>query len=58
MDVIRRLEPVILEVERQQRPVLIVASNAVVRAMFEQLMGEAQDECSNTDTPIYIFFSS
>lgn len=31
VDVIQRLEPVILELERQREPVLIVAHNAIIR---------------------------
>mmetsp|Transcript_45729 Transcript_45729/g.178048 ORF Transcript_45729/g.178048 Transcript_45729/m.178048 type:complete len:86 (+) Transcript_45729:419-676(+) len=31
VDVIQRIEPVILELERQREPVLIVAHNAIIR---------------------------
>ncbi len=34
LDVIRRLDPILLELERQRRPVLVVAHNAVVRALY------------------------
>jgi len=33
-DVIRRLDPVILEMERQRRPLLVIGHNAVIRALY------------------------
>ncbi|PXF41780.1 6-phosphofructo-2-kinase/fructose-2,6-bisphosphatase 4 [Gracilariopsis chorda] len=56
MDVIYRLEPVILELERQRGPVLIVAHNAVVRAIYAYFMNKSQDECPYIDIPLHTVF--
>lgn len=56
VDVITRLEPVILEVERQRRPVLIVAHNAVIRAIYAYFIGKAQEECPYINIPLHTVF--
>lgn len=56
VDVIYRLEPVILEVERQRGPVLIVGHNAVIRAIYAYFMGKSQDECPYIDIPLHTVF--
>lgn len=56
VDVIYRLEPVILELERQRGPVLIVAHNAVIRAIYAYFMGKTQDECPYIDIPLHTVF--
>lgn len=56
VDVIYRLEPVILELERQRGPVLIVAHNAVIRAIYAYFMGKSQDECPYIDIPLHTVF--
>lgn len=56
VDVITRLEPVILELERQRGPVLIVAHNAVIRAIYGYFMGKSQDECPYIDIPLHTVF--
>lgn len=56
VDVIHRLEPVILEIERQTGPVLIVGHNAVIRAIYAYLMGKSQDECPYIDIPLHTVF--
>jgi broad specificity phosphatase PhoE/predicted kinase len=38
MDVIQRLEPILFELERQKRPILIVAHQAVLRALYAYFM--------------------
>jgi 6-phosphofructo-2-kinase / fructose-2,6-biphosphatase 3 len=52
-DVIQRLEPVIVELERQRSPVLIVAHRAVLRALYGYLMGKPQDECPHLTMPLH-----
>jgi broad specificity phosphatase PhoE len=52
-DVIQRLEPVIVELERQRLPVLIVAHQAVLRALYGYLMGRPQDECPHLEVPLH-----
>lgn len=56
VDVITRLEPVILEVERQRKPVLIVAHNAVIRAIYAYFMGKPQEKCPYIDIPLHTVF--
>ena len=52
-DVIQRLEPVIVELERQRSPVLIIAHRAVIRALYGYLMGIPQDECPYLQVPLH-----
>lgn len=56
VDVITRLEPVILEVERQRSPILIVAHNAVIRAIYAYFMGKSQEDCPYIDIPLHTVF--
>jgi broad specificity phosphatase PhoE/predicted kinase len=52
-DVIQRLEPVIVELERQREPVLLIAHQAVLRALYGYLMGKPQDECPYLEIPLH-----
>lgn len=52
-DVIQRLEPVIVELERQRAPVLLVAHQAVLRALLGYLLGRPQDECPYMTVPLH-----
>jgi broad specificity phosphatase PhoE/predicted kinase len=52
-DVVLRLEPVILELEGLRSPVLIVAHQAVLRALYGYLMGKPQDECPYLAVPLH-----
>ncbi len=52
-DVIQRLEPVIVELERQRRPVAIVGHQAVLRALYGYLMGIPQGECPFIELPLH-----
>lgn len=56
VDVIHRLEPLILEMERERGPVLIVAHNAVIRSIYGYFMGKRQDECPYIDIPLHTVF--
>lgn len=56
VDVIHRLEPVILEIERERGPLLIVAHNAVIRSIYAYLMGKPQDECPHINVPLHTVF--
>jgi broad specificity phosphatase PhoE/predicted kinase len=56
VDVIYRLEPVILELERQRGPVLIVAHNAVIRSIYGYFTGKRQVDCPNLDIPLHTVF--
>lgn len=52
-DVVRRLEPVILELERDRRPVLVVAHQAVLRALYAYLMDRSPKEVPYLPIPLH-----
>lgn len=52
-DVIRRLEPVIVELERERCPVLVVAHQAVLRALYGYLMDKPPRECPHLAMPLH-----
>ena len=52
-DVIQRLEPLIVELEREPSPVLIVGHRAVIRVLYGYLMGKPQDECPHLQVPLH-----
>ncbi len=52
-DLVVRLETVIVELERQRNPVLVVAHQAVLRALYAYLMGTAQDTCPYLSIPLH-----
>ncbi|EME27879.1 6-phosphofructo-2-kinase/fructose-2,6-bisphosphatase [Galdieria sulphuraria] len=54
VDVIQRLEPVMLEMERLRESILIVSHNAVIRAIYGFLIGKRQEECPNLEVPLHV----
>jgi broad specificity phosphatase PhoE/predicted kinase len=52
-DVIARLEPVIVEVERQRSPVLIIAHQAIVRALYAYFTELAPETCPQLPIPLH-----
>lgn len=52
-DVIQRLEPVIIELERHREPVLVVAHQAVLRALYAYFMDKRPEECPRLDVPLH-----
>ena len=52
-DVIRRLEPVIIELERQRRPTLVVAHQAVLRCLYGYFLGHPPDVVPHLDVPLH-----
>jgi len=53
MDVIQRLEPVITELERQRMPILIVAHQAILRALTAYLKGQDIREIPHLPMPLH-----
>jgi len=53
MDVIQRLEPVITELERQRVPILIVAHQAILRALTAYLKGQPLREVPHLPMPLH-----
>lgn len=52
-DVITRLEPVIIEMERQRQPILIIAHQAVLRALYAYLMDQAPQDVLRKEIPLH-----
>jgi broad specificity phosphatase PhoE/predicted kinase len=52
-DVILRLDPVILELERTRKPVLVVAHNAVLRALYAYFLGVPRERCPYLAIPLH-----
>jgi broad specificity phosphatase PhoE/predicted kinase len=52
-DVIQRVEPVVLELERQRRPALIISHQAVLRALYGYLMGRDREEIPHVSVPLH-----
>lgn len=52
-DIIRRLEPVIVELERERSPVVIVAHQAVLRALYAYLMDKPPRDCPFLPMPLH-----
>ncbi|MBK7584600.1 MAG: histidine phosphatase family protein [Myxococcales bacterium] len=52
-DVILRLEPVIVDIERQRQPILLVGHQAIIRALYGYLTGRPQEECPHVPIPLH-----
>ena len=53
-DVIRRVEPVIVELERQRKPILIVAHQATLRCLYSYFMDDfVREEVPHIDLPFH-----
>jgi broad specificity phosphatase PhoE/predicted kinase len=52
-DIIVRLDPVIIELERTRKPVLVVAHNAVLRALYAYFQGVPRERCPYLPIPLH-----
>lgn len=52
-DVISRLDPVLIELERQRKPVLVIAHQAVLRALYAYFMDIPPERCPFLDVPLH-----
>jgi broad specificity phosphatase PhoE/predicted kinase len=52
-DLIKRLEPVVIELERQRFPVLVIAHQAVVRALYAYLMNVPPEGSPHIEIPLH-----
>jgi broad specificity phosphatase PhoE/predicted kinase len=52
-DVIKRLDLVVIELERTRKPVLVIAHNAVVRALYTYFVGVPRERCPHLDIPLH-----
>ena len=52
-DVIQRLEPIIIEMERQRDSLLIIGHQAVLRALYAYMMDKPPSECPHIAIPLH-----
>lgn len=52
-DIILRLDPVIIELERTRKPVLVIAHNAVLRALYAYFQGIPRERCPYLPIPLH-----
>ena len=52
-DVIQRLDPMIIELERTRKPVLVIAHNAVLRALYAYFQGIPRERCPYLAIPLH-----
>jgi broad specificity phosphatase PhoE/predicted kinase len=52
-DVIQRLEPIIFEIERERRPLLVIGHQAVLRALYAYMMDRPPNECPFVSIPLH-----
>jgi broad specificity phosphatase PhoE/predicted kinase len=52
-DIILRLDPVIIELERTRKPVLVIAHNAVLRALYAYFHGVPRERCPYLAIPLH-----
>lgn len=52
-DVIQRLDPMIIQLERQRSPVLLIGHQAVLRAIYAYLMDKPPNECARLEIPLH-----
>ena len=52
LDVIERLEPVVMELERQRDPVLIIGHQGILRILYAYFTGKQRDEAPFMPIPL------
>jgi broad specificity phosphatase PhoE len=53
LDVIQRLEPVIVELERRREPVVVVAHQAVIRCLYAYFTDQSLEACPRLEVPLH-----
>jgi broad specificity phosphatase PhoE len=53
LDLIARLEPLMLDIERRSDPLLIIGHQAVLRAVYGYLAGRPAEECPSLAIPLH-----
>lgn len=53
LDIVARVEPVIIELERQRAPVLVVAHQAVLRVLYAYFTGSPQENIPFIEMPLH-----
>jgi broad specificity phosphatase PhoE len=57
LDVIARLDALVLEIERRAGPLLVVGHQAVLRAVYGYLAGHPAEACPHLDIPLHTVIS-
>ena len=52
-DVIDRLNPVIIDLERKRRPLIIIAHQAVLRALYAYIADKTPEACPHLEIPLH-----
>lgn len=52
-DIIQRLDPLIIQLERQRAPVLVISHQAVLRALYAYLMDRPPETCPTLPIPLH-----
>eukprot|EP01063_Lacrimia_lanifica_P025179 TRINITY_DN32955_c0_g1_i1.p1 TRINITY_DN32955_c0_g1~~TRINITY_DN32955_c0_g1_i1.p1 ORF type:complete len:509 (+),score=158.49 TRINITY_DN32955_c0_g1_i1:81-1529(+) len=52
-DLVCRLEPVIMEMERSKKPLLIISHQAVLRVIYSYLIDSRPEKCTNQSMPLH-----
>src|SRR4029079_2884092 len=52
-DVIQRLDPLLIQLERQRTPGLVIAHQAVLRALYAYFMYRPASECPSLSIPLH-----
>lgn len=52
-DVIQRLDPIIIQLERQRSPVLVIGHQAVLRALYSYLVDKPASSCPTLSIPLH-----
>lgn len=53
LDVIARVEPMIIEMERHREPLLLIAHQGILRVIFAFYHGLTRDECPHVKIPLH-----
>ncbi|KAH9309414.1 hypothetical protein KI387_037325, partial [Taxus chinensis] len=53
LDVIQRLEPVTVELERQRAPVVVIAHQAILRALYAYFAAKPLEEVPHIEVPLH-----
>ncbi len=53
LDVIHRVEPLVLEIERQTTPTLLIGHQAVLRTLYAYLVGDPVERCPHVSLPLH-----
>jgi len=52
-DIVQRLDPVVIELERSRKPVLVIAHQAVLRTLYAYFQGIPPEQCTRLVIPLH-----